>query len=92
MQTFLPYSSFKESAKVLDKKRAWKQVVECKQLLCSLRADDLPLTWVQNKSYKNQIFKHHPARLMWVGYEELLKKYFNETSCCFEDEIGIIEV
>lgn len=78
MQTFLPYSEFQESAYVLDKKRAWKQVVECKQILCSLRANGLPQDWINSKSYQNQVFKNHPARIMWSGYEELLKQYFND--------------
>ena len=33
MQTFLPYENFLESAKVLDKKRCWKQVVEANQII-----------------------------------------------------------
>ena len=33
MQTFLPYSDLQKSAESLDKKRAWKQVVEAKQIL-----------------------------------------------------------
>jgi len=78
MQTFLPYSGFQESATILDKKRAWKQVVEAKQLICSLRANNLPSDWIETKSYQTQPFKNHPARLMWKGYEELLKLYFND--------------
>lgn len=78
MQTFLPYSGFRESAEILDKKRAWKQVVEAKQLICSLRASNLPNDWIETKSYQAQPFKNHPARLMWKGYEELLKLYFND--------------
>lgn len=30
MQTFLPFPDFLESAKALDKKRCWKQVVEAR--------------------------------------------------------------
>lgn len=78
MQTFAPFAEFKKSAYVLDKKRVWKQVVECKQLLCSLRADNLPYDWIDTNSYKKQSYKNHPARLMWIGYEEALKQYFND--------------
>jgi len=77
MQTFLPYSDFYKCVIVLDKKRAWKQVIETKQILCILRAEGLPDDWVESKSYTNQPFKNHPACLMWVGYEELLKHYYN---------------
>jgi hypothetical protein len=77
MQTFLPYSDFQNCAKVLDKKRCWKQVVEAKQILCVLRAQDLPETWKQSKDYINQKWKNHPAIKMWKGNEELLKHYYN---------------
>ncbi len=67
MQTFLPYSSFQLSAQVLDKKRCWKQVVEAKQIIeC--------LTDVTSKSHR---YINHPAVQMWVGYEDLLKHYYN---------------
>lgn len=77
MQTFLPYPNFRKSALSLDKKRCWKQVVETKQLICSLQAKNLPDDWVGSKSYQKQSYKNHPARLMWVGYEDLLKDYYN---------------
>ena len=38
MQTFLPYSNFYKSAKVLDQKRLGKQRVEVLQLLNSIKA------------------------------------------------------
>jgi hypothetical protein len=83
MQTFLPYEDFEESAKVLDHynagrySRCWKQVVEAKQILCQLRADNLPEDWKQTKDYIKQGWKHHPAVKMWEGSEELLKLYYN---------------
>jgi len=63
MQTFLPYSDFKESAKSLDMKRLGKQRVEVLQLLNSLNKPD----------YKG--WKNHPAREMWRGYEQALVSY-----------------
>jgi hypothetical protein len=54
-----------KSAKVLDKKRCWKQVVEAKQIIDCIESG---LT----KGWKN-----HPAVLMWKGYEVALKYYFN---------------
>jgi hypothetical protein len=63
MQTFLPYASFKESAKCLDMKRLGKQRVEVLQLLNSFHKPD----------YKG--WKNHPAREMWRGYENALVRY-----------------
>jgi hypothetical protein len=77
MQTFLPFDNFQLSATVLDKKRCWKQVVEAKQLICALRAKNIPVEWSDSKSYKNKTYSNHPAYKMWVGYEEALKKYYN---------------
>jgi len=77
MQTFLPYESFEASARCLDKKRCWKQVVEAKQIICTLRAKYLPKDWVESSSYKNQKWINHPAVAMWIGYEEALKQYYN---------------
>lgn len=57
MQTFLPYPSFKESAKSLDYRRLGKQRVEVLQLLNSIKATK------ENKPYKG--WKNHPCRKMW---------------------------
>lgn len=61
MQTFLPYPSFKESAKVLDRARLGKQRVEAKQILLALA--------------NGGGWSHHPATKMWRGYEFALAKY-----------------
>ena len=66
MQTFLPFRSFKESAKCLDYKRLGKQRVEAKQILNAL-----------DPSYDKKGWKTHPAVLMWKGYEDCLKIYAN---------------
>jgi hypothetical protein len=62
MQTFLPYPSFRESARVLDRARLGKQRVEGLQLL---RAVTIPTYGWQ----------HHPATMMWRGYVPALAKY-----------------
>lgn len=62
MQTFLPYPSFRESARVLDRARLGKQRVEGLQLL---RAVTIPTYGWQ----------HHPATAMWRGYVPALTKY-----------------
>jgi hypothetical protein len=67
MQTFLPSSNFLESAKLLDKKRCWKQVVEAKQIIGCLT----------DKNSKSHHYFNHPAVQMWVGYVDLLKHYYN---------------
>ena len=64
MQTFLPYPSFSESAKVLDYRRLGKQRVEAWQILNALRAD-----------YAQKGWKNHPATKMWRGHELALAVY-----------------
>ncbi|WP_052436268.1 MSMEG_6728 family protein [Georgenia sp. SUBG003] len=62
MQTFVPYSDFTASARVLDDKRLGKQRVEVIQIVRAL-------TW------PGYAWKSHPAVLMWKGYEEALGRY-----------------
>jgi len=62
MQTFLPLSSFAESARVLDEVRLGKQRVEAYQIVRSL--DGVTKGW-----------RHHPAVKMWRGYEGALVRY-----------------
>lgn len=61
MQTFLPYRSFRDSAKVLDRQRLGKQRVETLQIMTALLEDR---GWV-----------NHPATLMWRGHELYLLMY-----------------
>lgn len=65
MQTFLPYPSFTESARVLDRQRLGKQRVEAYQILQALLG--LSTGWL-----------NHPATLMWRGYEGTLNAYLLE--------------
>lgn len=62
MQTFLPFSSFEESARVLDRQRLGKQRVEAWQVYQSLT--DPEYGW-----------KSHPAVQMWQGCELQLLAY-----------------
>jgi hypothetical protein len=62
MQTFLPYADFERSARALDVKRLGKQRVECIQVLRGLTRADYG-------------WRHHPAVLMWKGFEEALGRY-----------------
>jgi hypothetical protein len=62
VQTFLPYPSFAESAAALDPLRLGKQRVETLQIIRALT----------RPTYG---WKHHPAVLMWKGYEEALGSY-----------------
>jgi hypothetical protein len=62
MQTFLPHPDFEASARVLDLKRLGKQRVECIQVLRGLTRSDYG-------------WRHHPAVLMWAGFEEALGRY-----------------
>lgn len=54
MQTFLPYSSFKDSARVLDRQRLGKQRVENMQIITALLDPDYG-------------WQNHPAVNMWRG-------------------------
>ena len=62
MQTFLPFTDFAASARVLDTRRLGKQRVEALQVL---RAITRP----------NYGWRHHPAAKMWRGFEEGLGAY-----------------
>jgi hypothetical protein len=62
VQTFLPYASFAETARVLDPRRLGKQRVEALQIL---RAITIPTYGWQ----------HHPAVNMWRGHVEGLAAY-----------------
>lgn len=61
MQTFLPYPSFSESARVLDRQRLGKQRVECLQIL--------------NALFEGKGWANHPATKMWCGHEGALIAY-----------------
>lgn len=69
MQTFLPYTNFQKTAQILDYRRLGKQRVEAKQILQIL------LNETQTKGWR-----HHPAVLMWSGYEGALANY-GKTIC-----------
>lgn len=62
MQTFLPYASFTRSAASLDRVRLGKQRVEALQVQRAL-------------TVAGYGWRHHPAALMWRGYEEALACY-----------------
>jgi hypothetical protein len=62
MITFLPYASYEESAKVLDRQRLGKQRIETYQLLRSLTG--------QTTGWAN-----HPACRMWRGRTNALVIY-----------------
>lgn len=62
MQTFLPYESFSESAKVLDRLRLGKQRVEVLQIF-------------ETNNFQLKAWSSHPATKMWKGYEKALLLY-----------------
>ena len=72
MQTFLPYPSFRESARCLDYRRLGKQRVECKQLLLALGVP------VGEHQPKRSSWVNHPAARMWRGHEFSLIEYAME--------------
>lgn len=67
VQTFLPYPDFEQSARALDARRLGKQRVECIQVVRALTRPGYG-------------WRHHPAVLMWKGFEEALGRY--AFTCC----------
>jgi hypothetical protein len=70
VQTFLPYARFNKCAFVLDKKRLFKQAVECKQILLALG-----VSVGANKPTGSTAWQNHPAVRMWRGHELALAIY-----------------
>ena len=66
MQTFIPYPSAGESAKVLDYRRLGKQRVEAMQLI----------TIIEGKA-KSKDWANHPAVGLWKDHLDALKLYYN---------------
>lgn len=64
MQTFLPVSSFTETARILDWRRLGKQRVEALQLINALTG-------------KSKGWSNHPAAKMWEGHLDALRQYMN---------------
>jgi len=64
MNTFLPYEDFAASARALDSRRLGKQRIEARQILRVLRGQSAG-------------WRHHPAVLIWRGYEDALAAYYN---------------
>lgn len=62
MQTFLPYPSYADSARVLDYRRLGKQRVETKQIILAM-----PKT--------TGGWRNHPATKMWRGHRQELARY-----------------
>lgn len=64
MQTFYPFEKLSDTVQCLDKKRCWKQVVECHQILNVLEGHSTG-------------WRNHPAVKMWRGHTDFLKRYYN---------------
>lgn len=76
MQTFLPYSDFEKTSKVLDYRRLGKQRLEARDCLVILTQEKLNI--LDNQFfYINKKYKNHPVVKLWKGYEEALKLYIN---------------
>lgn len=94
MQTFLPVPDFKECARILDKKRVWKQVIEAKTILNTLKR-------CRESGNGNQKFgscplspapwSNHPVTRMWRWHEGLLTIYYNTflRECINERQIRV---
>lgn len=69
MQTFLPYPDFRQTAACLDYRRLGKQRLEAQQILRILEGNE--------DETGRRGWRHHPAVLMWRGYEDALRLYLN---------------
>jgi hypothetical protein len=72
VQTFLPYSDFRESFSVLDNKRLGKQRVEAYQIISAITGR----LSKSGKPYKGWV--NHPCSIMWGPYVNALKLYYND--------------
>lgn len=81
MQTFLTHKSFKQSACTLDDKRCCKQITEAFQILDLLKMyksnGTLKPKYEQQFKGKVPSWIHHPANIMWIGYENTLCYYIS---------------
>jgi hypothetical protein len=66
VNTFLLGSS-EETAKLLDKRRLNKQIIEAGQIIKA----------IEGKYNNTSAWAKHPAKLMWEGYVNALKSYYN---------------
>jgi hypothetical protein len=91
----LPVPDFKECARILDKKRVWKQVIEAKTILRVLEEERIrrlensnALTFLPSKPLP---WQNHPVTRMWRGYEGLLTIYYNTflRECINERQIRV---
>lgn len=82
MQTFLPYASFTDSARALDKTRLGNQVKECAQILASLLGGAYLVIGEHKVKYSTGGYPAHPATLMWKGCERSLCLY---ASACIHE-------
>lgn len=79
MQTFLPYSCFSRSLKTLDYRRLGKQRVEAFQLLVA-NGDEWAIAERTRRTGKTgppKGWTNHPAAIMWRGYNDALRHYYN---------------
>lgn len=81
VNTFIPYSSFRKCAKVLDNKRLGKQRVEAKQIINVIKKIKKDPN-AKSANGKTLAWSRHPVVLMWKDHVPALKLYYN----CIVDE------
>lgn len=82
VNTFVPVSDSHAISCVLDKKRLYKQIVECKQIATALRVRAQCLRDGNHKMLNIRTgrpygYVHHPATLQWVGHLDALQTYMS---------------
>jgi hypothetical protein len=86
----LPVPDFKECARILDKKRVWKQVIEAKVILNVLNSKWQKANLTVDNCHLPP-WQNHPVTRMWRGYEGLLTIYYNTflKECINERQIRV---
>lgn len=80
MQTFLPWTSFRHSARALDRLRLGKQRLEAYQILLALRDAWALDDYREHKDGREpnpKAWAAHPVTVMWAPYTGSLREYMN---------------
>lgn len=80
VNTFLPYADVQASLACLDSKRLFKQAVEAVQILSVLQR-------ISKDPSAKVGYRYHPAVLMWVGYEDMLRFYLTQCLIMIRDTL-----
>ena len=78
MQVFVPFASFEETARVLDRARLQKQILECYQMLGAI------LAWPTKDGKPRTGYLAHTAVIGWQHHPRALARY---ALCCVDEMV-----